>query len=153
MSRTVTVRMTHVGRGVFARRAFRALQIVAEIRGAVIREVGYESDYCMCLGDGTVLEPTAPFCYLNHSCEPNCVWFVEPRWDEEAGRETPEVLLQALVDIHAATELTIDYSWPADSAIECHCGGQRCRGWIVAEDELPQALLAGAAMRRGEDPL
>jgi len=33
--------------------------------------------YCMDIGNGRVLEPHAPFRYVNHSCEPNCEfdWF------------------------------------------------------------------------------
>lgn len=46
------------------------------------------------------------------------------------------VYLIALRDIWPGEELTIDYNWPAISAVPCHCGAASCRGWIVSFDEL-----------------
>ena len=74
------------------------------------------------------------FRYLNHSCEPNCEfdWF---NVDGSNGDVAPLYLI-ALRDIWPNEELTIDYNWPAISAIPCHCAAASCRGWIVSFDEL-----------------
>ena len=42
----------------------------------------------------------------------------------------------SLRDIEVQEQLTIDYGWPAEAAIECKCGSEQCRGWVVAESEL-----------------
>lgn len=130
--RAVQVGDTACGRGVFTRIALRSGQLVAEIRGVVIDDPSYESDYCMDLDDGTTLEPTAPFCYLNHSCDANCAWFVS--WGPADGRRAavPSVWLEALDDIEAGSELTIDYGWPDIAPIACRCASPHCRGWVVA---------------------
>ena len=44
--------------------------------------------------------------------------------------------------IYPGEEITIDYGWPAVSAIPCLCGSERCRGWIVNMEELPELLKA-----------
>ena len=41
--------------------------------------------------------------------------------------------------------MTIDYAWPADSAIRCQCGSENCRGWIVASD-MDEALRESGAV-------
>ena len=66
------VRKTHVGQALFAKCAFNTGDQIAPISGKVFSEDEHESQYCMDLGDGTVLEPNEPLRYLNHSCEPNC---------------------------------------------------------------------------------
>ncbi|MGL4594549.1 MAG: SET domain-containing protein-lysine N-methyltransferase [Thermoguttaceae bacterium] len=45
---------------------------IARVSGKIICDPDYGSDYCISAGDGKVLEPGPPFCYMNHSCEPNC---------------------------------------------------------------------------------
>ncbi|HUY88561.1 MAG TPA: SET domain-containing protein-lysine N-methyltransferase [Pirellulales bacterium] len=130
----VRVGRTPIGRGVFARRRFRAQQIVGVIRGQVIDDPDYSSDYCMELDDGRSLEPAAPFRYLNHSCQPNCELF---SWETDEPAPHDRLWLQALTAIEPGEELTIDYAWPADAAIPCACGATGCRGWIVSPEELP----------------
>jgi len=137
---------------VFARRRYPAETVIGEIEGHVIDDPHYGSDYCMNIGDGRVLEPTAPFRYVNHSCEPNCEFdFFDLR---EAGRtETRRrVFLISLREIKPGEELTIDYNWPADSAIPCRCRAPSCRGWIVNSDEL-DSLLARLAASASTVPL
>ena len=133
----VFVATSKVGRGVFARQCLAAGDEVGLVGGDVIPDADYGSDYCIDLSDGRGLEPADPFRFLNHSCEPNCELIV---WeDEEEGvGEIPSVSLFALEDIPQGDELTIDYAWPAESTIPCCCGAESCRGWIVAECELPQ---------------
>lgn len=138
----VRISETEVGLGVFAERAFKAEQVVGELFGAIYDEADYSSDYCLDMGDGRCMEPDAPFRYLNHRCDPNC----EVVWDETRRKDRSRrrrLWLMTLRDIEPGEELTIDYAWPADAAIPCRCNSPKCRGWIVAEAELPQ-LLAGA---------
>jgi hypothetical protein len=47
-----------------------------------------------------------------------------------------EIWVETLRDIFPGEQLTIDYAWPAEKAIKCQCGCKKCRGWIVAANEL-----------------
>jgi hypothetical protein len=126
-----------VGKGVFANRSFKPQQEVGRIRGKLIEDPTYGSTYCMDFGEGRLIEPTAPFRYLNHSCEPNCELII---WVDEDSAETLRLALHAVTAIQSGEELTIDYGWCADAAVPCQCGCPACRGWIVAPDELPLVL-------------
>ena len=133
-----------VGKGVFAKRQFRKGQVIGHVRGKIIPAEGYESRYCMDLGNDLVLEPDEPFRYMNHCCEPNAQLFYW--YDPEGESEPPEQLwVHALKTIRPGEELFIDYAWPADSAIPCACLSEQCRGWIVdpaERDQLPESPLA-----------
>lgn len=142
----VRIGKTRVGKGVFARKWYRAGEIVGEITGEVIREDGYGSEYCMDMEDGTCLEPEAPFRYLNHSCDPNCRFSWHDLHEEGIAGVRRRIFLYVLRPIRAEEELTIDYGWPAWFAIPCRCGSPTCRGWIVAEEELT------AVTQRGDQP-
>lgn len=143
----VRIGRTPLGRGVFALRRFRAEQVIGVIRGQVIDDPGYTSNYCMELGEGRSLEPAAPFRYLNHSCEPNCELF---SWETDDPAPLDRLWLHALRPIEPGEELTIDYAWPADAAIPCGCGAGGCRGWIVAADERAQVKNAGISRADAE---
>jgi hypothetical protein len=147
--RAVRVGAAFCGQGVFAQRRFAAGETIADIHGEVICDPDYGSDYCIDLGGSGVLEPAAPFCYLNHSCQPNCELTGRTTWDEDASGLRHETWLMALADIARGDELTIDYSWPAASAIPCRCGSSQCRGWIVAPDQLSEVQSA-PDLNRGE---
>ncbi|MDR0609488.1 MAG: hypothetical protein LBG58_05215 [Planctomycetaceae bacterium] len=60
------------GLGVFAFAFIPKGTPLGRIQGTIINDPDYSSDYCISAGDGKVLEPGPPFCYLNHSCDPNC---------------------------------------------------------------------------------
>jgi hypothetical protein len=138
---SVEVKPTHVGLGVFARLPVKAEDVIDEVVGQVIDDAEHSSEYGIDLGPTATLEPAAPFRYLNHSCEPNCeliLW----KYRRVDNRRLPRVWLQALRPIAAGEELTIDYSWPACQAIPCACGSSKCRGWIVAIDELDDVAAA-----------
>jgi uncharacterized protein len=132
----ITIRETAVGRGVFAARRYRRGEIVGDVCGTIVADdasVRHGSRYCMELGQGRAMEPEPPFCFVNHSCEPNCEIF----YDAPIGaNDLPDRLwLRALRSIDRDEELTIDYAWPAEWAIPCRCGSTKCRGWIVAAEE------------------
>lgn len=135
-SRAIGVEQTDYGLGVFARRVFSAGQTISEIKGEVIADTDYGSDYCIDLGGGEVLEPAAPFRYLNHSCQPNCEIVGRTTWDDAAGALRHVTWVRSLGIIAPGEQLTIDYAWPASCAIPCMCGSENCRGWIVAEDQV-----------------
>lgn len=134
----VDVRPARHGLGVFARRLIVPNEIIGEVTGTIVHQVGYGSEYCIDLDPGRALEPAAPFRYANHSCDPNCELC---SWEETDGDITPDrVWFTALLTIQPGEELTIDYAWEAEAAIPCGCGSANCRGWIVDEAELDDVL-------------
>lgn len=138
LARLVRVGETHVGRGVFARRPLRSGLILAEVEGQILVEPPADSSYVMELGSGRLLDPAAPLRFVNHSCDPNCELFY---WEEDARNfEDDRLWLQTIRPIAAGEELSIDYAWPADAAIECRCRAANCRGWIVDPAELHQIV-------------
>ncbi len=140
------------GRGVFARRSFRPTETVGRVRGKVIRDPSYTSDYCMDLGDEASLEPAPPFRYLNHSCEPNCALVQVEVFDEADPQAPPQIQIwvETVAPVVRGEQLTIDYGWPAHSAVPCACASPHCRGWIVAEEELDS--IAAESQRAPEAP-
>jgi SET domain-containing protein len=134
----VFVAQNRHGQGVYAGRPIDDGQIVDRIKGRIIDDPDYGSDYCMDLGEGLSLEPDAPFRYLNHSCEPNCELVFYDSKGRKNEQRRPTLWLQALMEIPAGSELTIDYGWPSDAAQPCECGSRECRGWIVDAEEVLQ---------------
>ena len=130
---SVEVCPTELGQGVFALKKFRRNDVIGEVLGNVIHGPDYSSDYCMDLGHDNSMEPEGPFRFLNHSCEPNTQLF---QYVNDEGSYTLRMWVQAIKKIRPGEQLTIDYSWPADSAIACKCGTKKCRGWIVDPTEL-----------------
>jgi hypothetical protein len=146
--KSVRIGRTCVGKGVFARKRYLATTIIGEILGDVIDDPDYGSRYCMDIGHGCVLEPDAPFRYVNHSCEPNCEfdWFdLVPAGESQSRRH---VFLVALREIKPGEELTIDYNWSADTAIPCRCKEPTCRGWIVDPGQLAAVTARQAGLTR-----
>ena len=125
------------GLGVFSLRSFSAREVVGPIEGRIFDGDEYESDYCMALGENSALEPDAPFRFLNHSCQPNCA-LLEYEVEYDDGTGGSELWLAVETDIEPGEQMTIDYGWPAESAIPCGCGSPECRKWIVAAEELGQ---------------
>ena len=122
------------GKGLFAKKRFRPGQQIGEFTGEFINDPDYGSDYCIDLGDDCSLEPGEPWRFVNHSCEPNSKLFLV--YEDDDPLEERKVVLEALRNIQPGVELTIDYEWPADSAIPCGCESPKCRGWIVDPTEL-----------------
>lgn len=136
MHEAIRVADSSHGLGVFAILSFPAESLVGWMVGQRILDPEYSSPYGVDLGDGTTLEPEAPFRYLNHACDPNCALYVVGP-DESGAGGHPTVCIETLREIAPGEELTIDYGWPADGAIRCACRSSNCRGWIVSVDELP----------------
>ncbi len=142
--RGLQVKRTPVGRGLFATKRFSACQIIGEIEGTVLDKATEEgSFYAFDLENGMLLEPSAPFRFVNHSCEPNCHFDFHDglqRIDQEI--PSRRILLLATRGIDAGEELTIDYAWHWNHAIPCRCKSDRCRQWIVAKSQLQQCIEA-----------
>ena len=131
----VRVGKSACGRGVFARKVIRKGTQVGIARGRVIDDPLYCSNYCIDLGGDLSLEPTAPFRYLNHCCDPNCKLFLIEGHNKDGTLAPSDVQVKSLRSIAIGEELTIDYAWCADAAIPCLCGAEACRGWVVAATE------------------
>ena len=130
---TVVVKESELGNAVYAVCRFQADVQISEITGTVIDDPDYGSDYCMECGEGRSLEAAPPFRFLNHSCDPNCELII---WEGETPSDW-NLCLHSIKVIEPGDELTIDYAWPVGAAIPCLCRSEKCRGWIVAETELP----------------
>jgi hypothetical protein len=104
----VRVGKNSYGLGVFAFAFIPKGTPIARVSGQVIRDPDYGSDYCIDAGEGKVLEPAPPFCYLNHACEPNCLlmqYVREEDADEADDLETGE-LTEEEMDLEEECELT-----------------------------------------------
>lgn len=66
-----------------------------------------------------------PARFANHSCEPNC----------EAVNDRGRIWFVALRDIEPGEELTFDYGYALENALDhpCRCGAPSCVGYIVNE--------------------
>lgn len=138
----VRVGQSKFGLGVYAGHRFGADDEVGQVTGEIIDDPEYGSDFCIDLGNQLSLEPADPFRYLNHSCQPNCEIV---QWHLEEDDAELELWLHALREIQPDEELTIDYGWPAETAIPCDCGAQCCRGWIVNPSEIEQLSVSRVA--------
>jgi hypothetical protein len=141
---SIILRSTNVGKGLFARKLFRKRQAIGHMKGKLITGDDYDPDYVVDMGELGVLEPHAPFRYLNHSCEPNCELL---EW-ESTKTPYPQIWVHALRTVRPSEQLTIDYGWPAESAIPCLCGSPSCRGWVVDQSELDRVLRRKSRTRR-----
>jgi uncharacterized protein len=130
------------GRGLFARTAITAGEIVAVKGGAIMdaatwslvrdavspAEMQIEQD--LYIAPRSAEEVEANILCLNHSCHPN----VGVRG---------QITFVAMRDIPAGAELTIDYAMidgnPAER-MECSCGAPECRHLITGDDWRLQAL-------------
>ena len=128
------------GKGVFARHDIPNGTVVGQVRGRVIDDPNYGTTYCIDLGGTLSLEPQAPFRFLNHCCEPNSLLCIQEAEYPDGTPAPSKVTIETIADIAKGEQLTIDYKWAAYGAIKCLCGSEKCRGWIVAEEELPKLL-------------
>jgi SET domain-containing protein len=130
-------RVSHIqGRGLFARDAIAAGEIVAVKGGsimdrstlAVVRhdiltaEIQVEDD--LYIAPRSALELEASMLHLNHSCDPN----VGVRG---------QITFVTMRDVPAGSELTIDYAMidgDPSERMECSCGTRECRKVITGDD-------------------
>ncbi|MBR0239205.1 MAG: SET domain-containing protein-lysine N-methyltransferase [Thermoguttaceae bacterium] len=136
---TVIIGDTPYGKGVFASQKIKSGMPIGKIEGEFHPDKKYDSEYCMSFNDGA-LEPEEPYRFVNHSCDPNCELVELVVADQNSGKVFHELWIYALKDIKEGQQLTLDYAWPYTDAIECQCGSPKCRGWIVAADEVAKIV-------------
>lgn len=124
------VRPTRFGKGVFARKHFRAGEKILQFRGRLytrreyLGKVNPEKCHYMQIGEDLFLGPTtSPDNFVNHCCEPNAGLKVE----------NGKAFLIAVAEIKTENEITFDYStsmaedhWEMD----CACGAASCRARV-----------------------
>ena len=124
------------GRGLFARAAIAAGEVVAVKGGAIMDAAAFArikdevSPAEIQIGDDLYIAPRnreeveANILCLNHSCQPN----VGVRG---------EITFVAMRDIPAGAELTIDYAMidgDPHERMSCSCGAAECRGLVTGDD-------------------
>lgn len=90
----VKISQTAYGLGVFSYAFIPTGTPIGRVRGIVVYDENYSSDYCITAGEQLVLEPAPPFCYMNHSCEPNCS-LVHYLKENEQENESPQEPLES----------------------------------------------------------
>ena len=153
--KTVRAKQSPIGKGVYACQDFRPGDQIGPVSGRVIDDPQYGSNYCIDLGHERSLEPSTPFRYLNHGCEPNCQLVVYDVEDDEGTLVYQKVFVEVLRPIQAGEQLLIDYAWPIEAAIPCLCGSSKCRGWVVGQnllDELRQKLTQTPTQEKKSKP-
>ena len=130
LDQQLLIRETPLGRGVFAETHFLTGEVIDAVTGRIIGpdDTNYDDSYCIDLDGELMFDPEPPFRFLNHNCEPNCEVF---SWEGD-----PRLWVQCRRPIQVGEELTIDYAWPIEHAIPCRCDSAKCRGWIIAPDQL-----------------
>lgn len=124
------------GRGLFAREAIGAGDIVAVKGGSVMDRATFEAvkaqvtpaeiqiEDDLFIAPTTVEDVPANMLNLNHSCDPN----VGVRG---------QITFVAMRDVAVGQELTIDYAMidgDPDEQMTCGCGAPKCRGTITGDD-------------------
>ncbi len=119
----VQVGRTSYGLGLFAFAYIPKGTPMGRVPGRLVHDPDYGSDYCISAGEGSVLEPGAPFCYLNHSCEPNCQLMQYVRDDKDKAEENLEVgeISEDDMDFMDDDEEEWDADWN-DEEDECYFG-------------------------------
>jgi SET domain-containing protein len=125
------------GRGLFARRAFRAGEVVFVLGGTLIDDVQLaerQPRSSLAVGEGLHLMQSDddPVRFGNHSCDPNC-WMAD------------EVAVVTRRPVAVGAELTQDYAVMTVSPawrMVCRCGSASCRRVVTGEDWRLPALQA-----------
>jgi uncharacterized protein len=120
------------GRGLFAKRNIKKGEIVFIMKGEKVVMNGkngqkiLETPNIMGVGKNEWIDPTEPYVFVNHSCEPNM---------SVKGRVT----FVAIKDIKRDEELTFDYSISEDSCwqLKCNCSSKNCRKIVRGLRHLP----------------
>ena len=124
------------GRGLFARHAIAAGEIVAVKGGAILDAAAFalvrdqispaeiQIEESLYIAPSTAAEVESNILCLNHSCRPNI-------------GVRGQITFVAMRDIPPGSELTIDYAMidgdPAESMV-CRCGTRECRNIITGAD-------------------
>ncbi len=126
---SLELRDSHIhGKGVFTTKSVRKHAVICKV--AVVRTITEDCPldaskgelyyHCHWYPDGEMVLLDEPFCYLNHSCQPNMFYYTVNR----------AMYCLAMRDIAKDEELTLEYSLCniGGKEWECHCGLPNCRG-------------------------
>lgn len=130
-----TIRDTANGKGVFALKDIPEQTILMRVKGEPVdfrktKKLGDFESYSLQVGINQYILTEPPFCYLNHSCEPNAAL-------------DSDLFLYTIKQVRAGEEIRWDYStsmMERSWTMECHCGSPACRGMIRDFDLLPEWL-------------
>ena len=125
----VRVGKTPYGLGVFSFAFIPQGTPIGRVPGAIIHDADYSSDYCINAGEAKVLEPGPPFCYLNHSCEPNCQLMHYVREEDIEEGEELEIGVLTVTEMEDDEEFFVDAE-PEEEDDSCFFG----EGGAVAVD-------------------
>jgi hypothetical protein len=117
----VKVDKTSYGLGVFSFAFIPKGTPIGRVPGELIRDEDYGSDYCINAGEGKVLEPDPPFCYLNHSCEPNCQLMHYVREEDVSDGEELEIGSLTVTEMEDTEESFVDAE-PEEDEESCFFG-------------------------------
>jgi hypothetical protein len=116
------------GKGVFTTKSIRRHSVICRVK--IVREItartplntskGELFHHCHWYPDGTMLLLAEPYCYFNHSCDPNTFYYTVNK----------VMYCLAIRDIQKDEELTLEYSLCnfEGQVWECRCGLPGCRG-------------------------
>lgn len=144
--RQISIRKSHFGKGVFAKRDFSPGETLFKFSGRRItsEEAGNPliEKYVVQIDIETYINTRSPGKYINHSCDPN------------AGLKDPRTLV-AIKEIKKGQEIFFDYStcilqdpW----TMECHCGSAQCRH-LIADFNGLESKLKNHYLHLGVAPL
>ncbi len=139
----VRIGRTSYGLGVFSFALISKGTPIGRVPGTLIHDPDYGSDYCISAGEGSVLEPGPPFCYLNHSCQPNCQLMQYVREDD-----APDEELEVGELSEAEMSLEDDEECEEFEDDECFFGDGAAAEW---DDETGVAEDAGNPVEENED--
>jgi uncharacterized protein len=123
------------GQGLFALQPFATGEIIFKFSGRKLNfletiKLGEEECYPVQIDHDRYIYPDPPYCYINHSCDPNC-------------GINNDLELFAITDILKGEELFFDYSttmlerhWQ----MNCFCNSSNCRKLIQDFDLLPDEI-------------
>ncbi len=131
----IKVGKSKFGKGVFARSNILKGQTILTLEGGLVifsdtTKMGIQESYPIQIDIDKYINPLKPFCYINHSCEPNC--------GIKEGCH-----LVAIQDIFINDEIFYDYSTTMlekSWEMKCLCETKSCRKVIQDFDLLPTYL-------------
>jgi SET domain len=138
------VRSSIDGYGVVATRPFVQGELIAQVDGVAWRdEDGLDDRYSLWIEDGLYFDMVDQTRWINHSCDPNA----HVHTGVLPGGEVWAKIVAGR-SIAAGEEIAYDYAFPAHLAEPCRCGSEICRGMIIDEDAMGDAMPAAKLISR-----
>jgi hypothetical protein len=77
--------------------------------------------------------PHSLIAYVNHSCDPNCIFSTTFIWDPRESIVTELPTVESIRKIQPGEFLNVDYNWfPVEgvSEVKCNCKATNCKFWL-----------------------